>query len=53
MKNYGIRTPHVNTHDYERLKNICKYALEHDMPVCREAVSEDDELIGFSFVTLL
>ncbi len=49
-KNYGMRTPHVRPKDYESLKNVSGYAIKQDMLICREVVTEDDELIALALL---
>lgn len=50
VKNYGMRTPHVKLFAYERFKNICGYALNHNFLICREAVNQNNELIALALL---
>jgi len=46
MKNYGARTPHMKRMDYEKLKNVCSYALKLHMLKGRKITNTDNELLA-------
>lgn len=42
-KHYSHRIPHVTLSDYQRFSNICLYALQNKMLVCRQVVNNEGE----------
>lgn len=42
-KHYNHRIPHIKLSDYKKFSNICLYALQNKMLVCRRAVNDEDE----------
>lgn len=45
-QHYGLRIPHVTAVDYNHFVAICSYAMQHNMLVCREALSGNKEVLA-------
>lgn len=43
---YGKRIPHVKESDYKNFSEICSYAIQNNMIICREAVNEQGTLMA-------
>lgn len=43
---YGKRMPHVKENDYKNFAKICRYCLDNNWMICREAVNEENEIMA-------